>query len=207
MTSPRRNALKLVVVDRDGTLNVYRKGYIKGPQEWEPIPGAMEALGLLARAGWHVVVASNQPALGRGVMDMASLNEIHEVMHRQVQAHGGRIDAVFFCPHSAEESCSCRKPESGMFLEIAERYGVELSSIHAVGDALRDVRAASAAGCMVHLVCTGEGEIWRDQPLDPAFPPHTRVHDDFLGFAKTLLQEEEAAQAAQSASDQASLTP
>ena len=94
-----------------------------------------------------------------------------------------------------------------MFLEIAERYGVELSSIHAVGDALRDVQAASAAGCMVHLVCTGEGEIWRDQPLDPAFPPHTRVHDDFLDFAKTLLQEEEAAQAAQSASDQASLTP
>ena len=205
--APRRAPLKLIVVDRDGTLNVYRKGYIKGPEEWEPIPGAMEALGLLARAGWHVVVASNQPALGRGVMDMASRNQIQEVMHRQGQAHGGRIDAVFFCPHSLEEACSCRKPESGMFLEIAERYGVELSSIHAVGDALRDVQAASAAGCMVHLVCTGEGEIWRDQPLDPAFPPHTRVHSDFLDFARTLLLEEEAAQAEVAAGSPAGLTP
>ena len=85
--APRRAPLKLIVVDRDGTLNVYRKGYIKGPEEWEPIPGAMEALGLLARAGWHVVVATNQPGLGRGVMDMASRNQIQEVMHRQGQAH------------------------------------------------------------------------------------------------------------------------
>ena len=79
--------------------------------------------------------------------------------------------------------------------------------MHAVGDALRDVQAASAAGCMVHLVCTGEGEIWRDQPLDPAFPPHTRVHSDFLDFARTLLLEEEAAQAEVAAGSPAGLTP
>ena len=141
-----KNALKLVVIDRDGTLNTYREGYIKSPEEFEAIPGSLEAVALLNRAGWHVVVASNQPGLGRGVMDMAALNAIHTVMHQQLAAAGARVDAVFFCPHSADDGCDCHKPLPGLLLQIAERYGVELASIHVVGDALRDLQAATQAG-------------------------------------------------------------
>lgn len=182
--------LKLVIVDRDGTLNEYQEGYIKSPQEWRPVPGAIEAVAMLNRAGWHVVVASNQPGLGRGVMDMTSLNAIHNVMHQQLAAAGGRVDAIFFCPHSPEESCQCRKPAPGMLLDIGARYGIDLHGVHAVGDALRDVQAAAAAGCTPHLVCTGEGAYWLDKPLGQEFPPHTQVHRNLLDFARKLLAQE-----------------
>jgi histidinol-phosphate phosphatase family protein len=95
MVRRNKNNLKLVIIDRDGTLNVFREGYIKEPEEWEPVPGALEAIALLNRSGWHVVVASNQPAVGRGVMDAATLHAIHAVMHKQLAAVGARIDAVF----------------------------------------------------------------------------------------------------------------
>lgn len=196
MATRHKNHLKLVIIDRDGTLNVFREGYIKSPDEWEPLPGALEAVALLNRAGWHVVLATNQPGLGRGVMDMAAFNAIHAVMHAQLAAAGARVDAVFFCPHSAEDNCPCRKPAPGLLLEIGQRYGVDLTTVHAVGDALRDVQAAAAAGCKPHLVCTGEGAQWQGRPLDAAFPPHTRVHADLLAFAQTLLAEEEAQVAA-----------
>lgn len=194
--SRAKNPFKLVVMDRDGTLNVYRDGYTKTADEFEPVPGALDAVALLNRAGWHVIMATNQPGLGRGVMDMTALNAIHTVMHQQLAAAGGRIDAVFFCPHSPDDQCECRKPSPGLLMDIAERYGVELSAIHMVGDALRDVQAAAAAGCQPHLVCTGEGEPWRNRPLDATFPPHTQVHADLLAFAQWLLAQEEAEQAA-----------
>ena len=187
-----KNALKLVVIDRDGTLNTYREGYIKSPEEFEAIPGSLEAIAMLNCAGWHVVVASNQPGLGRGVMDMAALNAIHTVMHQQLAAAGARIDAVFFCPHSADDGCDCHKPLPGLLLQIAERYSVELSSIHVVGDALRDTQAAAQAGCIPHLVCTGEGECWRGRPLGGNFPPNTQVHADLLAFARFLLAQQES---------------
>lgn len=190
MVRRNKNNLKLVIIDRDGTLNVYREGYIKEPEEWVPVPGALEAISLLNRSGWHVVVASNQPAIGRGVMDAATLHAIHAVMHKQLAAVGGRIDAVFFCPHTPDEACHCRKPAPGLFEEIGERYGVELSEIHGVGDALRDVQAAAAAGCIPHLVCTGESERWLDRPLDDSFPPHTIKHPDLLAFAHYLIAQE-----------------
>lgn len=189
--SRSKTALKLVVIDRDGTLNTWREGYIKSPDEFEAIPGSLDAVALLNGAGWHVVVASNQPALGRGVMDMAALNAIHAVMHQQLAQAGGWVDAVFFCPHSADAGCDCHKPRPGLLLQIAERYGVELASIHVVGDALRDVQAAAQAGCIPHLVCTGEGELWHGRKPESNFPPHTRIHADLLAFAHFLLAQQE----------------
>ena len=191
MARPHKTNFKLVVIDRDGTLCEYREGYIKSPEEWVPVPGALEAVALLNRAGWHVVMATNQPAIGRGVMDMASLNAINAVMHRQLAAAGARVDAIFFCPHLPEEGCHCHKPAPGLLEEIGHCYGVELSAVHAVGDALRDVQAAVAAGCVPHLVCTGEGARWLDQPLDAEFPPHVQVHRDLMDFARHLLAQEE----------------
>src|SRR5882724_6402804 len=111
----RPEAMKLVILDRDGTINADSDEFIKSPEEWMPLPGALEAIARLNHAGWHVVIASNQSGLGRGLFDVASLNAMHAKMHKMLSAQGGRIDAVFYCPHSAEEGCQCRKPLPGLF--------------------------------------------------------------------------------------------
>ena len=189
--SRSKKSFKLVVIDRDGTINSLREGFTRVPEEFVAVPGALEAVALLNRAGWHVVIATNQPGLGRGVLDMTALNAIHAEMHRQLAAAGGRIDAIFFCPHGPEESCDCRKPEPGLLLQIAERYELQPEDIHMAGDAWRDVQAASQAGCQPHLVCTGECAAWRGRTLDASFPAGTLVHDDLLAFARYLLAQEE----------------
>jgi D-glycero-D-manno-heptose 1,7-bisphosphate phosphatase len=120
-------------------------------------PGALEAIARLNHAGWHVVVASNQSGLGRGLFDVASLNAMHAKMHKLLAAVGGRIDAVFYCPHSPDEACHCRKPQPGLFEQIGERFGVDLKGVPTVGDSLRDVQAGAAVGCEPHLVLTGQG--------------------------------------------------
>jgi D-glycero-D-manno-heptose 1,7-bisphosphate phosphatase len=131
-------------------------------------------------------VASNQSGLGRGLFDVASLNAIHAKMHKAVAAMGGRIDAVFYCPHSPDEGCQCRKPASGLFEQIGERFGVDLRTTHVVGDTVRDLQAGAAVGCQPHLVLTGKGEGLRGKPLPEGFPQGTRVHPDLAAFAEWL---------------------
>ena len=121
--------MKLVILDRNGTINVHREDFVKSDIEWTPLPGALEAVARLNHAGWHVVIASNQSGLGRGLFDMASLNAMHAKMHKMLAAVGGRIDAVFYCPHSPDEDCDCRKPKPGLFLQIGDRYGIDLKGI------------------------------------------------------------------------------
>jgi D-glycero-D-manno-heptose 1,7-bisphosphate phosphatase len=179
--------MKLVILDRDGTLNQDSEDFVKSPEEWQPLPGALEAIARLNHAGWHVVVAANQAGLGRGLFDVAALNAIHGKMHKQLAALGGRIDAVFYCPHAPDEGCSCRKPLPGLFQQIAERYGVDLREVPAVGDGVRDLQAAEAAGCEPHLVLTGKGEALRGLPLPPEFPEQTRVHENLAAFAEALI--------------------
>lgn len=140
--------MKLVIVDRDGTLCVEREGYLQTPDDWAPLPGALDAIARLNHAGYQVVIAANLPGLGRGLFDMAALNAIHAKMNKQVAAAGGRIEAVFFCPHTPDEGCNCRKPLPGLFQQIGERYKLDLTQVHAVGDSERDVQAAVAAGCV-----------------------------------------------------------
>jgi len=131
---------KLVIVDRDGTINIDSDDYIKSVEEWQPYPNALHAIARLNHAGWHVVVATNQSGLGRGLFDMATLNAMHEKMHRSLAAVGARVDAVFFCPHTPEDACACRKPASGLFEHIKERYGRSLEGVPNVGDSLRDLQ-------------------------------------------------------------------
>ena len=188
--------MKLVIVDRDGTICVEREGYIQTPDDWEPLPGALDAIARINQAGYHVVIAANLPGLGRGLFDMAALNAIQARMHKQLAAVGGRVDAMFFCPHAADEGCACRKPLPGLFQQIGERYKVDLRNIHAVGDSVRDVQAAAAAGCIPHLVLTGKGAPVQTDPLPPEFPPGTRVHADLAAFATAFVAEVEAQQAA-----------
>jgi D-glycero-D-manno-heptose 1,7-bisphosphate phosphatase len=179
--------MKLIILDRDGTINEDRDDYVKSPDDWVPIAGSLEAIAQLNQAGWHVVVASNQAGLGRGLFDMAALNAIHARMHKRLAALGGRVDAVFFCPHTPQDQCRCRKPAPGLFEQIEERFSVELAQVPAVGDSLRDVQAGAAAGCMPHLVLTGKAAELRGHPLPAAYPPGTQVHDSLAAFAQHLL--------------------
>ena len=183
---------KLVILDRDGTINHDSDEYVKSADEWIPMPGALEAIARLNHAGWHVVVASNQSGLGRGLFDVAALNAKHTKMHKLLAAAGGRIDAVFYCPHSPEETCNCRKPQPGLFEQIGERYGMDLKGVHTVGDTLRDLQAGAAAGCRPHLVLTGKGEKLKGQALPIDYPEGTLVHDDLGGFADWLLAQPDA---------------
>ena len=177
----------LVILDRDGTVNHDSDDYIKSPDEWVALPGAIDAIAKLNHAGWRVVIASNQSGLGRGLFDVATLNQMHDKMNKALVKAGGRVDAIFYCPHTPDEHCQCRKPLPGLFEQIGERFGVDLKEVHAVGDSLRDAQAATASGCVPHLVLTGKGEQFVDQTLPGTFPSQTRIHTDLAAFAEWLL--------------------
>jgi D-glycero-D-manno-heptose 1,7-bisphosphate phosphatase len=175
--------MKLVVLDRDGTINHDSDQYIKSPAEWKPLKGSLEAIARLTQAGYRVVVATNQSGIARGLFDMATLNAIHDAMHRAVGQAGGRIDAIFFCPHAADANCECRKPKPGMLREIAKRLNVSLEGVPIVGDALRDVQSAAAVGARPILVLTGKGKATRDSG---ELPGGTEVFADLAAVAVQL---------------------
>jgi len=172
--------MKLVVLDRDGTINRDSDQYIKSPAEWQPLKGSLEAIARLTQAGHRVVLATNQSGIARGLFDMTTLNAIHDAMQRAVHQAGGRIDAIFFCPHANDADCACRKPRPGMLLEIGRRLNVPLAGVPVVGDALRDLQAAAAAGARPVLVLTGKG---RKTRAAGGLPPGTEVYADLAAFA------------------------
>ena len=197
------NPLKLIVLDRDGTINEDRDDYVKSPDEWVPIPGALEAIARLNHAGWHVVVATNQSGLARGLFDTAMLNEVHIKMNQALARVGGRIDAVFFCPHGPSEGCRCRKPLPGLFELIGERYGIEMAGVPIVGDKLSDLQAGAAVGCACHLVRTGKGARLSDAQITELqlHIPGTQVHADLAAFAEHLIQGQRAVRGAAGRTD------
>jgi len=177
--------VKTVIVDRDGTINYDSDDYIKSVAEWRPVPGSIEALARLSQAGYRVVVATNQSALGRGLFNAATLAAIHDAMCRAVARAGGRIDAIFYCPHTPEANCDCRKPKPGMLLDIARRFNLSLGEVPAVGDALRDLQAAAAAGAQPVLVLTGKG---KETQAAGGLPAGTKVYADLAAFADSLTK-------------------
>jgi D-glycero-D-manno-heptose 1,7-bisphosphate phosphatase len=182
--------MKLLILDRDGTINEDSPDYVKSPEEWLPLPGALEAIARLNHAGWHVVIASNQSGLGRGLFDVSTLNAMHAKMHQLLGQVGGRVDAVFYCPHAPEAGCRCRKPEPGLFEQIGERYGIDLRGVPVLGDTVNDALAGRAAGCEPHLVLTGKGAAYRGRSLPDSFPVGTLVHADLAAFADFLIARE-----------------
>jgi D-glycero-D-manno-heptose 1,7-bisphosphate phosphatase len=184
--------IKLVILDRDGTINEDSDDFIKSADEWIPLPGALDAIARLNHAGWHVVVVSNQSGLGRGLFEVSDLNAIHTKMHQMLAAVGGRIDAVFYCPHTPADACHCRKPATALFEQIEDRYGLDLKNVPVVGDSARDVVAGVAVGCEPHLVLTGKGAVYKGRDLPESFPSHTLVHDNLSAFVEFLLSREEA---------------
>lgn len=182
---------KLIILGRDGVLNRYRSDHVKSAAEWEPLPGALDALARITQSGWHAVVATNQEGIGRGVVDMTSVNAIHQRMIKAAQAAGGRIDAVFLCPHAPEEKCDCRKPQPGLILQIAKRYNATLSKVPLLCDNPRDLLAAQAAGCQPHLICTGRSAGLSAEQIQALIAPvpNTQVHTNLSAFADFLLQQ------------------
>ena len=176
--------MKLVILDRDGTINHDSDQYIKSPEEWRPIDGSLEAIARLNHAGYRIVVATNQSGIARGLFDTSTLIAIHDRLQRAAAQAGGRIDGFFFCPHAADSACECRKPKPGMLLDIARRFNVGLADVYMVGDALRDVEAAAAAGARPVLVLTGNGKKTKE---DGRLPPGTEVFPDLAAFARQLV--------------------
>jgi D-glycero-D-manno-heptose 1,7-bisphosphate phosphatase len=177
--------MKLVILDRDGVINHDSDSFIKSPSEWRPIPGSLEAIAKLNHAGYHVVLATNQSGVGRGLFEVSTLNAIHDRMHRALGQIGGRIDAIFFCPHAHDAGCNCRKPRSGLLDEIASRFNVDLKGVPIVGDALRDLQAAAAVGATPMLVLTGKGSKTREAG---DLPDGTQVYDDLADAVRAIVR-------------------
>jgi D-glycero-D-manno-heptose 1,7-bisphosphate phosphatase len=176
--------MKLVILDRDGVINQDSDQFIKNPDEWKAIPGSLEGIARLTHGGYRVVVCSNQSGIGRGLFDMAALNAINDKMYKALTRLGGRIDALFYCPHPAEAGCACRKPKAGMFEDIARRFNISLAGVPSVGDSLRDMQASAAAGCQPMLVLTGKG---RKTMTAGGLPENTRVFDDLAAAVRAII--------------------
>ena len=175
--------MKLVILDRDGTINHDSDQHIKTPSEWRPIDGSLEAIARLTQADYRIAVATNQSGIARGLFDTTMLIAIHDTLQRALSQVGGRVDGFFFCPHAADSACECRKPKPGMLLEIGRRFNVSLDSVYMVGDALRDLQAAAAAGAKPVLVLTGKG---KKTQKDGGLPPGTAVFPDLAAFAQHI---------------------
>ena len=182
--------VSLVILDRDGVINHDSDDYIKSPDEWQPLPGSLEAIARLCRADYTVVVATNQAGVGRGLFSLEMLTRIHRKMASSIRDKGGRLDSIFFCPHSPADQCGCRKPKPGMLLEISDRLSIGLSGVPFVGDSLRDLEAAAAAGAMPVMVKTGRGRLTQEQ-LSQGELSHTLgqtpVYADLAAFTDAVL--------------------
>lgn len=176
--------MKLIILDRDGVINHDSDQFIKCPAEWQPIPGSLEAIARLNQANYRVVVATNQSGIGRGLFDMPTLNAIHDKMHKACALFGARVDAVFFCPHTADSHCDCRKPKTGMLEEIAARYSMSLSGVPVVGDSLRDLIPAAAMGGQPYLVLTGKG---MKTQANGGLPEGTIIMPDLASVVEKLV--------------------
>jgi D-glycero-D-manno-heptose 1,7-bisphosphate phosphatase len=184
--------MKLVILDRDGVINHDSDEFIKSPGEWIPIPGSLEAIARLNQADYRVVVATNQSGIARGKFNIMTLNAIHQKMHAAAQAVGARIDAVFFCPHAADDNCDCRKPKAGMLHAIAKRFEANLKGVPNVGDSLRDLQSGFVVGCKPYLVLSGKGEKTCEQG---GLPPGTATFPNLAAVVDELLSAPQASAA------------
>lgn len=173
-----------VILDRDGVLNSEAEdsGYVRDPAEFHWLPGALEGLAMLRRAGLYLSVATNQAGVGRGLVSLEQLAAIHARMQAEASAHGGALDAVLVCPHAHEAQCACRKPAPGLIQEAIARSGIAARESLVVGDDSRDLEAARRAGVAAALVRTGKGRQTEQLPRPAGVP----VYDDLLQLARAL---------------------
>jgi D-glycero-D-manno-heptose 1,7-bisphosphate phosphatase len=148
---------RILVLDRDGVINQDSDSYVKDPNEWEPIPGSIDAIARLCHGGYRICVATNQSGLARGLFELEQLNAMHRKLRDLLAKQGGQLEMIAFCPHGPSADCGCRKPRPGLLAAIGARFGVSLSGIPYVGDSLGDVSAARSVGMEPWLVLTGKG--------------------------------------------------
>ena len=177
--------MALLILDRDGVINEDSPDYVRSVEQWHPLPGSIEAIAALSRAGFEIVVASNQSGLARGYFSLDDLEAMHEKMSGLVEAAGGRIGGVFYCPHHPDEGCSCRKPRTGLLEAIEREYGLSVSGCYFVGDSVKDVECALARGAVPLLVLTGNGPAAKAELLARGVP--VRVYADLAAVARELL--------------------
>jgi len=179
--------MKLIILDRDGVINHDSDAYIKSADEWIPVDGSLEAIARLNHGGYIVVIASNQSGLARGYFDIETLTAIHKKMDDMLAKAGGRMDAVFFCPHGPEDGCDCRKPKPGMLLDIGQRFNVPLNEVVFIGDSITDIKAAYNANTKAMLVRTGKG-LKAEKILQTESKITVPVFDDLSAAVNAILQ-------------------
>lgn len=178
--------MKLIILDRDGVINEDSDAFVKSLDEWIPLPGSINAMARLSQAGWTVAIATNQSGLGRGYFTETTLQAMHDHLRALVQAAGGQVDLIRYCPHAPDADCDCRKPRSGLFRQIAEHFSQSLQQVPTVGDSLRDLEAGVAMGCRPFLVRTGKGA----QTQHKALPAGTLIFDNLAAVVDHLLEAE-----------------
>ena len=182
--------LKTVFLDRDGVINADSPDYIKSWAEFRFIPGSLDAIARLTRAGRSMIVITNQSAVNRGMVSPVELETMHRRMRQAVYDAGGLITDIFFCPHRPDENCGCRKPRPGMILAARDRYGIDLARAVLVGDSVKDILAGKAAGCRTILVQTGNGTASRQRlKASGQTPDHVAV--DLDRAANWILAQQE----------------
>lgn len=181
--------MKLIILDRDGVINHDRTDFVKSVDEWQPIDGSMDAIAFLTQAGYTLAVATNQSGIARKLLTMKILNEIHSKMHKLVHQAGGEISGIWYCPHSSEHNCKCRKPKPGMIMDILQRFSADASETWLVGDSLRDLQAIANVGGKPVLVKTGKGMKTLEQDADK-LPANTLIMDNLMAFSQYLMQQE-----------------
>lgn len=186
--------MPLLLLDRDGVINRDSDDYIRGPADWEPIPGSIEAIAALSQAGYQLAVVTNQSGLSRGFFGLDELEAIHAELCRQVEEQGGCLAGIFYCPHSPDQHCACRKPATGLLLAAEEALGVSAKDALFIGDSLKDLQAARAHGCVPILVRTGKGEATlaslQDDHVNLAHADQVRIFDDLASAARAIIDGE-----------------
>ena len=175
--------MKLLILDRDGVINHDSDTYIKSVAEWLPIPGSIEAIAALSKAGWTVAVATNQSGIARGYYDLATLDAMHVRLRKLVAEQGGKLGLIVYCPHGPDDGCTCRKPKPGMLQAIARHYTADLKGLWFVGDSKGDLQAALAVDSQPVLVMTGKGR----KPMEGGVPAGTLIFDDLAAVAAELI--------------------
>lgn len=185
----------LVILDRDGVINEDSDAFVKSLAEWHPIPGSIEAIARLSRHGFTVAVATNQSGIGRGLFDLDALEAMHTHLNELVSAAGGEIAGIFYCVHTPEDECDCRKPRAGLIDAIGRELGIDPAGAWLIGDSLRDLEAGLLRGCEPVLVLTGKGERSRAQLAEQADPRlrDARIYADLATAADALIAQQEAA--------------
>lgn len=184
-------AEKLIILDRDGVINEDSDAFVKSVDECQLIPGSVDAIARLSKAGFTVIVATNQSGLARGLFDEYALARIHQYIVEQVEEAGGKIAAFFYCPHGPDDNCSCRKPLPGLLNQAERELSLSVEGCYFVGDSLRDLQAAQAADCLPVLVTTGKGANTQTNGLPEALK-HTPVYVNLSDFVDHLLPNREA---------------